>query len=162
MALSRFSYKETCKMRTMSTHGLMMVSVAVIVALVVGLPTAAAQKKESTAKSEDAKPAAQRREAKKPVADEPAPRMPAHFNKVITEEQRPKLIAILKDHAPKIQQLRAELASLVEKRDEALLKVLTPTQRRQLEELRAEASAKRAAASADATGADQSEPKKSS
>ena len=139
-------------MRTMSTQALMLVCVTAIVALVIGLPTApAAQKKEPTAsKPEASKPAGERREAKKPVSEEQAPRMPAHFNRVITEEQRPKLVAILKEHSPKIQQLRAELNSLVEKRDEALLKVLTPTQRRQLEELRAEASAKRAAASADA------------
>jgi Spy/CpxP family protein refolding chaperone len=85
--------------------------------------------------------------------------MPAHFNKVINDEQRPKIIAVLQDHAPKIQQLRAELASLVEKRDEALQKVLTPTQRRQLEELRAEASAKRAAASANGDESGEDEPK---
>ncbi len=132
-------------MRSMSTQGLMVVCVAVIVALVVGLPSAPASQKAkepAAAKPEAPKSTATRREAKKPVTtDEATPRMPAHFNKVINEEQRPKIIAVLKDHGPKIQQLRAELASLIEKRDEALLKVLTPTQRRQLEELRAEASA---------------------
>ena len=146
-------------MRSMSTQGLMVVCVAVIVALVVGLPSAPASQKTkepAAAKPEAPKSTAERREAKKPVAaDEATPRMPAHFNKVINEEQRPKIIAVLKDHGPKIQQLRAELASLIEKRDEALLKVLTPTQRRQLEELRAEASAKRAAASADGEKAEQ-------
>jgi hypothetical protein len=113
-------------------------------------PAASAAEKPAT------RPAAQKRTANKPVAKaEKDPRMPAQFNKVITDEQRPKIVAVLKEYAPRLEQVRAELKALTEEREAALLKILTPKQRRDLEELRALAQAKRAAQ--NATGADEAD-----
>ena len=40
--------------------------------------------------------------------------MPAHFNKVIDEKQREKIVVILKEHSPQIEKKRAELEGAVE------------------------------------------------
>ena len=75
--------------------------------------------------------------------------MPAHFNKVIDEKQREKIVVILNDYSPQIEKKRAELEALLNQRDEALFGVLTAAQRKQVEALRAESLAKRQAAASE-------------
>jgi hypothetical protein len=115
-----------------------LVALVAIVALQPGLGAA----DEPDAK----KGAAQRRTTNKPVVGAPRnPRMPAHFNKVINESQRTKILTILKDYTPRIAQKRAELKALVDQRDKAAFGILTADQKRQVEELRAASQAKRKA-----------------
>jgi hypothetical protein len=113
-------------------------------------PNAADEQPAASEKPATKKDKAKKRTAKKPVVDnEQRPPMPAHFAKVVNDEQREKIIAILQEFAPQIEQKRAELKALTDQREAALFKVLTPQQRRQVEELRAQSQANRAAASAD-------------
>jgi hypothetical protein len=100
-------------------------------------------------KSEEKKPAAEKRTVKKPVVAPDGPRMPALYGKVVDDEQRTKILAIQKKYAPKIEQKRAELQALLDERETAFQELLTPAQKRQLEELRAEARAKREATAAN-------------
>jgi hypothetical protein len=120
-----------------------LLSAVAIVALSFSTHLAAAPKgKDAEAKSGSAKS----RTANKPIATEQrAPRMPAHFNNVIDEAQREKIVALLEQYTPQIQQKRAELEALTQQRDEALFGVLRPQQRKQVEALRAESLAKRRA-----------------
>ena len=71
--------------------------------------------------------------------------MPAHFNKVVNEQQRGKVLTLLKDYEPRIAAKRAELKALVGQRDKAVFSVLTPEQQERVEAYRAESNAKRAA-----------------
>ncbi len=128
-------------------------SAVAILALVVGqqsllsAPKSEGDKAPAADKPSTKNAGGEKRTAKKPVAaSEQTPRMPAHFAKVINDEQRAKLVVILQEFAPQIQQKRAELEALVGQRDKALFKVLSADQKRQVEELRAQANAARAAA----------------
>jgi len=116
-------------------------------------PKNADDKPAAERKTSSKKPAAQQRTANKPVSDSVRnPRMPAHFNKLVTPEQRERVLAIVQQYGSQIDQKRAELKALTDERDEALRDVLTPEQRRQLDEYRAQSSVKRAqsvAASSD-------------
>ena len=86
-----------------------------LAALVLSAPLAAAPKDNADKpaakadKSEGKKSAAQERTVKKPVVEEQEPRMPAHFNKVIDDKQREKIVVILKEYAPQLEAKRAEL-----------------------------------------------------
>lgn len=91
----------------------------------------------------------ERTTAKIIVAEERAPRMPAHFNKVIDESQRAKIVEILNEYSSQIEQKRQELEALTGERDKALFGVLTPKQRKEVEALRAESLAKRKASASD-------------
>jgi hypothetical protein len=87
-------------------------------------------------------------------------RLPNHYAKVVTEEQRSKISAIQEEYAPQIDKLRDELEALVEKRNAAVEKVLTPAQRKEVEKLRAESQARRgsdAETDSDATAAEPAE-----
>jgi hypothetical protein len=75
-------------------------------------------------------------------------RLPNYYNRVVDQEQREKIYAIQREYAPKIDALKAQLAALVEERDEKVEAVLTPEQLKTVEELQAEAKAKRARARA--------------
>jgi hypothetical protein len=77
-------------------------------------------------------------------------RLPNHYAKVVTEEQRGKINAIQEQYAPQIDKLRDELDAIVDKRDAEIEKVLTPAQRKEVEKLRAESQARRAKANGDA------------
>jgi Spy/CpxP family protein refolding chaperone len=86
-------------------------------------------------------------------------RLPNHYAKVVTEEQRSKINAIQEQYAPQIDKLRDELDAVVDKRDADIEKVLTPAQRKEVEKLRAESQARRAKADSEADGdAAESEP----
>ncbi len=129
--------------RCMSNRWGLLFSAVTVVALGYASHVSAAEKADA---SEAKSSSAQSRTANKPIADEQrAPRMPAHFNKVIDAAQREKIVALLEQYGPKIQQMRAELEALTAERDEALFGVLSPQQQKQVEALRAESLAKRRA-----------------
>lgn len=122
-------------------RGVVLTCLVTLVAVVL-LPVGIARSQEAASKPATA----QRRTTKKPVVEAPKkPRMPAHFNSVVSPEQREKILAILLNYMPQIDQKRAELKALVEQRDNDVFGVLTPEQQRELEELRADSRAKRAA-----------------
>lgn len=137
--------------RNVARGGFLLAAVAVLgLSICASRLSAAPKEKGDDAKAEAKSSTAKERTAKKPVAEEErAPRMPAHFNKVIDEKQREKIVVILNQHSPQIAKKRAELEALLNQRDEALFSVLTPAQRKQVEALRAEALAKRQAAAGE-------------
>jgi hypothetical protein len=87
--------------------------------------------------------------AKKVAAKQPGVRLPPHFASVVTEEQREKILAVQEEYASQLREKRQELKAVVEKRDAAIMKLLKPEQRKQVEQAREEAKARRAAAMAE-------------
>ena len=83
--------------------------------------------------------AAQKAEAKKKRTT----RLPAHYAKVVNDEQRTEIYGIQEQFEPKLAKLRAELKAVVDERDAAIEKVLSAQQRKEVEKLRAEAAAQR-------------------
>jgi hypothetical protein len=77
-------------------------------------------------------------------------RLPNYYARVISDEQRPKLTAVMQEFAPQIAEKRAELQALISKRDKSLEKILSPDQRQAVEKLRAEAASRRQAAGGSA------------
>ncbi len=98
---------------------------------------AAAAKAEAPA----AKPAAARKGAAK--EGQPAARLPNYYREIVSEEQRESILAIQRQYAAKIDPLRRELEKLAKERDEKIEAVLTPEQKKKIEEIRAAAKAKR-------------------
>jgi Spy/CpxP family protein refolding chaperone len=95
-------------------------------------------------KADDAKPAAE-----KPVAatrkSDPSRRVPNHFGQVgLTPEQRESIYKIRKAHYEKLEALRAEMAEIESKSMSECEAVLTETQRKLLENLRANGSGRSA------------------
>jgi hypothetical protein len=84
-----------------------------------------------------ARPAAAK-EAKKPRG-----RLPSFYKEVVDQKQREAIYKIQEGYGPKIADLRAQLEALTKERDERIAAVLTPEQRKKLEDLRAAAKAKR-------------------
>ena len=72
-------------------------------------------------------------------------RLPHYFRDVVGDEQREKIYKIQDEYRPKIEALRTELKALRKERDEKIEAVLTSEQKRQIDEARAEAKAKRKA-----------------
>lgn len=70
-------------------------------------------------------------------------RLPAHYAKVVTEEQRTDIYAIQEQFEPKLAKARAELKAIVDERDAAIEKVLSAQQRKDVAKLRAEAAERR-------------------
>lgn len=77
-------------------------------------------------------------------------RLPPYFKDVVGDKQREKIYKIQDECRPKIAALQAELKTLVKERNEKIEAVLTPEQKRQIDEARAEAKAKRKAKKAEA------------
>jgi hypothetical protein len=90
-------------------------------------PSAAAEKKPSPRKAKGEKPA------------KPRGRLPAYFGAVVTPELREKIYAIQAEYEPRIGQLRKELDALTKERDEKIHALLTPEQKKKIEELKAAA-----------------------
>ena len=80
------------------------------------------------------------------------PRLPNYYAKVASGQQQTQLRVVLKEYAPQIKAKRAELQALVAKRDAALGEILTPEQRQEIAKLRADAAARRKAASSAGQG----------
>jgi len=70
-------------------------------------------------------------------------RLPAYYSQVVDQKQRKEIYAIQREYAPKIDALKAQLAALVADRNEKVDAVLTPEQLSKVEQLKAEAKAKR-------------------
>jgi len=70
-------------------------------------------------------------------------RLPAHYAKVVTEEQRSSIYAIQEKFEARLEKARAELKAVVDERDAAIEKVLNAQQRKDVEKLRAEAAERR-------------------
>src|SRR5262245_7403459 len=85
--------------------------------------------------------AAQKTAAETPSAKTSTPRLPNYYAKLSPEEQQVQLRAVTKEFAPKIQQKRQELQTLIAERNAALDKILTAEQRAELTKLRDAASA---------------------
>lgn len=96
----------------------------------------------ASAKEEADKPA-------KKAAKQPGVRLPPHFARVVSEDQREKILAVQAEFASQLREKRQELKAVVEKRDAAVMKLLKPEQRKQVEQAREEAKARRAAAMAE-------------
>lgn len=94
------------------------------------------------AKSDAEKPA-------KKAAGQPGLRLPPHFAGVVSSEQREKILAVQAEFAQELKAKRQALKAVVEKRDAAIMKLLKPEQRKQVEQAREEAKARRAAAESD-------------
>lgn len=75
-------------------------------------------------------------------------RLPAHYGKVVTEEQRTAIYKIQEEYRPKIEALKAQLEAIEKQRDEKIAAVLTPEQKKQIEQAITQGKEKRAAAKA--------------
>lgn len=71
--------------------------------------------------------------AAKPAAS--VKRLPPHYSKVVTSEQRTKIYAIQQEYAARIQVLQQQLDDLTSERDAQVREVLTPDQQRLVDEL---------------------------
>ncbi|MFH1922876.1 MAG: hypothetical protein ABIP48_23680 [Planctomycetota bacterium] len=127
------------------------VAMGAIVAAVVGRP-AVGQESQSAGQ-----PAAET-PAEKPVPEKAAApkkreflgRLPPYYGEVVDDGQRKKIYAIQREYAPKIDALKAQLAALMADRNEKVEAVLTPEQLSKVEQLKAEAKAKRGKAKGSA------------
>jgi Spy/CpxP family protein refolding chaperone len=77
-----------------------------------------------------------------------ARRLPPHFNKLVTDEQRQQIYEIQAAYSARVKELQAQLHALRGELNTRCEEVLSPDQRQQLAVLKAEAMAKRAAAQA--------------
>jgi Spy/CpxP family protein refolding chaperone len=69
--------------------------------------------------------------------------LPAHYAQVITEKQREEIYKIEDEYQPKIETLQKQLDALKNERDEKVSALLTPEQKKQIEEAAAKAKANR-------------------
>lgn len=96
----------------------------------------------STVAQDDAKPAAS---AEKKAPKKARGRVPAYYGQVgLSDEQREKIYSIQASYNEKIAALKKQIDSLTQQRDTEVEGVLTETQKKQLDELRAAAKKKAA------------------
>jgi len=69
--------------------------------------------------------------------------LPPYYRNVVDEKQREAIYKIQEEYAPKIANLKSQLESLTKDRDAKIAAVLTPEQRKKVEQLQAEAKDKR-------------------
>ena len=81
--------------------------------------------------------------AKTRKASKPRGRLPNHFAGVVNDEQREKIYTIQREFEPRISQLRRELESLTKARDQKIDEVLTPEQKKKIDDLKAAAKQSR-------------------
>ena len=70
-------------------------------------------------------------------------RLPNHYRHVVDEKQRQEIYKIQEEYASRLAALKAQLAAMTKERDEKVVAVLTPEQLKKVEQLAAEAKAKR-------------------
>ncbi|MBX3413675.1 MAG: hypothetical protein KF708_13375 [Pirellulales bacterium] len=80
----------------------------------------------------------------------PRGRLPAYYSQVVSPDQKEKIYEVQKSYAPRIKELRAQLATLQTERDAKCRALLTSEQRKKVDELVAEAKAARETAEATA------------
>ncbi len=105
----------------------------------------AKKEKSPTAKSTDKKAAGKKPSPRK----KPRGRLPAYYDRVVSLEQRAKIYAIQRRHAPQIKKLQQELRELTKNRNAEVQAVLTAEQREKVAALAAAAKAKRKKAAAE-------------
>jgi len=88
------------------------------------------------------------RKTKGDKSAKPRGRLPAYFSGIVTDEQRNKIYAIQKEFEPKIKELTLKLNALKKEQDDRIDALLTPEQKKQIEERKA--AAKQAAAARQA------------
>jgi hypothetical protein len=71
-------------------------------------------------------------------------RLPAYFGEVVDQKQRETIYAIQREYFEEIEALKTRLALVTDERDKKILMVLSPQQRDQVDQLKAQAKAKRA------------------
>lgn len=76
-------------------------------------------------------------------AAKPRGRLPSYFSGVVTDEQRGKIYAIQREFDPKIKELSLKLDALKKERDEKILALLSPEQRKKIDDLKAAAKQSR-------------------
>lgn len=74
----------------------------------------------------------------------PRGRLPSYYARVVTPQQKEQVYSIQGEYEQKIDALEAQIVALEKQRDEAIRSLLTPEQRKQIDELSAAAEAKRA------------------
>ena len=79
------------------------------------------------------------KDAKTKKAAKPRGRLPDYFSAVVTAEQREKIYAIQKDYDAKIDPLEGQIEALTKERNEKIKALLTPEQKRRVEDLKAAA-----------------------
>jgi Spy/CpxP family protein refolding chaperone len=77
-------------------------------------------------------------------------RLPAHYAAVVTEQQRDQIFKIEDDYRPKIEALSAQLNTLKKEQSDKIAAVLTPAQKKQVEEAAAKAKSNAAKAKSNA------------
>jgi len=110
---------------------------ALIVLMGVAHPTAA-QEQDAPAKTVAAK------KAKKPSG-----RLPNYYKDVVSRQQREQIYAIQAEYREKIAALKAQLAAMTKEQNEKIAAVLSAEQIEKVEQLKAEAAAKRKKAAAE-------------
>lgn len=70
-------------------------------------------------------------------------RLPNYYAQVVNQQQRTTIYKIQAEYAPKIAALQAQLDELTKERDERIAAVLSPQQRKAVEDLGAAAKARR-------------------
>lgn len=78
-------------------------------------------------------------------------RLPAYYAQVVTPDQKEKIYAVQHEYAPRIKELRAQLAAFQAERDAKCRALLTSEQQKKVDELIAAAKAAREAEAATAT-----------
>jgi Spy/CpxP family protein refolding chaperone len=69
--------------------------------------------------------------------------LPAHYGPYVTEEQKEKILKIQDEYGPKIDALNEQIKTLKKERDDKIAAVITPEQKKQIDEAAAAAKAKR-------------------
>ncbi|NUQ63022.1 MAG: hypothetical protein HUU20_11060 [Pirellulales bacterium] len=70
-------------------------------------------------------------------------RLPAYFAKVVDDQQRRKIYGIQEEYHERIEALKAQLAAMMEERDQMIEAILTPDQRQQIDRMKSAAKTKR-------------------
>jgi acylphosphatase len=88
----------------------------------------------------------------------PKGRLPPHYAKVVTQEQREKIYNIQEEYRTKIEAARAQLDALVKEEKDKISAVLNEEQKKKIEEFQTAAKAKKGAEKTDAQKADKTSP----
>ncbi|MGA2798496.1 MAG: hypothetical protein ABSE63_13020 [Thermoguttaceae bacterium] len=85
-------------------------------------------------------------------------RLPPHYAKVVTAEQREKIYNIQEEYRTKIEAARAQLDALLKEEKDKISAVLTEEQKKKVEEFQTAAKNKKGAEKTDAQNTDKNPP----
>jgi hypothetical protein len=88
----------------------------------------------------------------------PKGRLPPHYAKVVTEEQRGKIYAIQEEYRGKIEAARAQLDALLKEEKAKISAVLTEEQKKKLEEFQSNTKTKKVVEKTEGRKTDNSQP----